>query len=749
MDSKKIKILHLIASVGIGGAERVLLTLLKNIDRKKFDIVLGIFTNQRKDKDLLWTECEKLHITLEQIRFKNPYDFLQILHIYRIAKKHHPDIMHTHGYKTNILGFLVAKLSGIPIITTVHGLYSIRIKTEIPLQLSLMLLRYFNRVIAVSDYITAELKRKKVPSKKIITIRNVPADNIEIYPLNTSVFREEIGISSSTKIIGFVGRLEQVKGCDQLIQAVSKIHSTNLEFCLVVVGEGPERESLDFLVRKLGLRNNVHFCGFRNDPINVFQSLDLFVLPSLSEGIPLALLEAMSLGVPVVATHVGGVPEVIKNRLNGILVPPKDPEALAEAIVESLSRPHETAKRGLEAKKTIANGFNTEKWIEEIQNIYSEMKTLPEKGNLKKRQMKMVGEGYVVEIDKIERGEWPEVLLRFDDAAINQTWSYGSVRWGKNNLSHLILKREGMILAAAQLRIVRVPFLKAGIAYISWGPMWRLQGRQSDLTHLQQMLRALRNEYAVRRGLLLRIRLNVYDNDSESSDICTMIESEGFRWKASTYRTLLLDLEPSVEQLRMNLTKEWRKNLKKAESNNLRIIQGTGDELFQPVSILYRELLSRKNFASGIDVDQFGAIQKDLPDPLKMRIMLCEFEGKPIAALVSSNLGNTGIELVAATADKALKLNASYLLRWQTVQWLKDSGCQSYDLNGIDPEMNPGGYQFKMGLAGKVGKDVRYLGEFEACQSFLSSFLVRLGDQLKGISPNLKHTLKKLKIIGN
>jgi lipid II:glycine glycyltransferase (peptidoglycan interpeptide bridge formation enzyme) len=193
-----------------------------------------------------------------------------------------------------------------------------------------------------------------------------------------------------------------------------------------------------------------------------------------------------------------------------------------------------------------------------------------------------------------------------------------------------------------------------------------------------------------------------------------------------------------MEQLRTNLNKEWRKNLKKAESNNLKIIQGKGDELYQPVSILYKELLSRKNFVSGIDVDQFGAIQKDLPDPLKMMIMLCEFEGKPIATLVSSGLGDTGIELVAATANQALKLNASYLLRWQTVQWLKDNGCKSYDLCGIDPEMNPGGYQFKMGLAGKAGKDVRHLGEFEACESILSSTLVRLGEQLRAISRKRK-----------
>jgi glycosyltransferase involved in cell wall biosynthesis len=371
MESEKIKILHLIAPRGIGGAERVLLTLLKNIDREKFDLVLGIFIDQGKGKDYFWNEAEKLDLPLEPIRYKNPYDLSQILQIYRISKKHNPNIIHTHGYKTNILGFLVAKLFRLPLVTTVHGLHSGRNKSLI--WVSLKLLSYFDRIIAVSDQIKRELKTMKVPSRKIIMVRNVSPIGTKENSANPSTFREEIGIPPDAKLVGFVGRLEPVKGCSLFIKTIPQVTKSNPDSCFVVVGDGSERKLLESLVRELSIENRVYFCGYRDDPMNVFQSLDLFVLPSLNEGIPLSMLEAMSNEVPVVATSVGGIPEVIKDRVNGILVPTNNPKALAESILEALNNSNETAKRVIEAKKTILNEFNVQKWIEKIQNIYLEM----------------------------------------------------------------------------------------------------------------------------------------------------------------------------------------------------------------------------------------------------------------------------------------------------------------------------------------------------------------------------------------
>lgn len=345
--------------------------------------------------------------------------------------------------------------------------------------------------------------------------------------------------------------------------------------------------------------------------------------------------------------------------------------------------------------------------------------------------MQSLSNGYIAEIDRITEAEWSELLTRFDDATLNQTWSYGSVRWGEANLSHVVLKKEGEIVAAVQLRIVKLPAIKGGIAYISWGPMWRTRAKQRNIEYLRQMLRALLTEYSVRRGLLLRIFLNVFDCDVDSDLIRSIFNEEGFQCTLSPYRTFLLNLEPSLEQLRSNLSKDWRKNLRKAESHNLRIIEGSEDKLYETVSTLYKEMLGRKGFVPLMDVNQFGMMQGDLPDFLKMRIMMCELDGEPIAALVGSGLGDIGIELVAATSERALRVNASYLLRWRMVEWLKEHGCCLYDLGGIDPTKNPGSYQFKAGLAGKCGKDTRHIGQFEACQNLLSSFVVKVGDRVR------------------
>jgi len=339
--------------------------------------------------------------------------------------------------------------------------------------------------------------------------------------------------------------------------------------------------------------------------------------------------------------------------------------------------------------------------------------------------------GYIAEVDTVTEAEWSDLLPRFDDATINQTWSYGSIRWGEHNLSHLVLKKNGVIIAAVQLRIVKLPAVKGGIAYISWGPMWRTREKQRNIEYLQQILRALLTEYSVQRGLLLRVLSNVYDCDADSELIRSIFNEEGFQYTLSPYRTLLLDLETSLEELRSNLSKDWRKNLRKAESNNLKITEGSDDALYVTVSNLYKEMLGRKDFVPLMDVNQFGIVQRDLPDSLKMRIMLCELDGEPIAALVGSGLGDTGIELVAATSDRALKVNASYLLRWRMAQWLKEQGCCLYDLGGIDPIKNPGSYQFKAGLSGKSGKDTRHIGQFEACQNLLSSFVVKVGDRIR------------------
>ena len=354
--------------------------------------------------------------------------------------------------------------------------------------------------------------------------------------------------------------------------------------------------------------------------------------------------------------------------------------------------------------------------------------------------MKMLASGYSAEIDQVGEAEWSEIIQLFDDANIYQTWSYASIRWGENNLSHVILKKDGFIVGAAQLRIVRLPVLKRGIAYIRWGPLWRLCGKKTDLESLRQMTRALLEEYVLHRGLLVRVLPNEIEGDDNV--IRSIFEMEGFRWRPDSYRSFLLDLKPSLKILRKGLRPTWRTHLNRADKNGLKLIEGTEDKLYEEFSVLYNEMLTRKGFSPGVDINEFREIQKDLSYDLKMRIMICEFEEEPVSALVGSLIGNRGIYLLGATGDKGLKLKGSYLLQWRMIQWLKEHGARWYDLGGIDPDGNPGVYHFKAGLG---GADVKHLGCFESCQSLVSSFLVKAGNQLMMTSRKLKPLFNRIR----
>jgi lipid II:glycine glycyltransferase (peptidoglycan interpeptide bridge formation enzyme) len=310
---------------------------------------------------------------------------------------------------------------------------------------------------------------------------------------------------------------------------------------------------------------------------------------------------------------------------------------------------------------------------------------------------------YSVEIDKATPSQWDEYLALFDDASIYQTWAYGAVSWGEKNLSHLVLKRNGRLAGIAQLRIVRVPLLSAGIAYLRWGPLHRLSGESSDCSALPELLAAIRREYATNRGLLVRIVPHIFEKEAAAGDFLEACRSAGFvtTTSARTYRTLRLDMSPPLDQIRKGLDQKWRNQLNGASRNNLTITEGTSDALFNSFLSAYRDLRSRKRFDSTVSADGFRRIQKELTQRARMLVLLAERDGELQAGFVGSVFGDTGIYLLGATTAAGMKSKASYLLQWRFLEILKSKNCRWYDLGGVNPETNPGVYHFKCGLGGE------------------------------------------------
>jgi lipid II:glycine glycyltransferase (peptidoglycan interpeptide bridge formation enzyme) len=349
---------------------------------------------------------------------------------------------------------------------------------------------------------------------------------------------------------------------------------------------------------------------------------------------------------------------------------------------------------------------------------------------------------YIAEIDNVCKDEWSNILGMFADSNIYQTWSYGAVRWGDQNLSHVVLKKNGEVVAAAQLRLLKFPFIRNGIAYIRWGPMWQIREREIDFLHIREMLKALVNEYVHQRGLLLRIIPYIFSGAPEADKVYSIIESEGLKIKnnSSIYRTFLLDIEPPLDEIRKRFRKNWRKHLKDSEEHGLTVLDGHDEKLLEVFYGIYQEMNKLKKFATFVDVNEFIRIQKDLPERFKMMILICKYEGEPVSGVVFSGIGTVGLCLLAATTSKGRNLGSAYLMKWKTIEWMKERGYRVIDLGGIDPKRNPEVDHFKAGMS---GLDVINLGEIEICHNRLSSLLVYSGDWIKGVNYKLKLLLEK------
>jgi hypothetical protein len=338
--------------------------------------------------------------------------------------------------------------------------------------------------------------------------------------------------------------------------------------------------------------------------------------------------------------------------------------------------------------------------------------------------------GYTSEIDTIDARSWGEQVAAFSDANLYQLWQHQSLRERFTGVSRLLLRQREEVVAAAEVRLFAPPFIGSGIAYIRWGPLWKRTGAPADLEHFRYAIRAVRNEYVGRRGMVLRINPRLFaEEDQEGTKI---LEDEGFAplTGSPVERTLLVDLAPALDRLRAGLDAKWRGHLNKAERAGLTLTVGTGPELFDEFMLLYGEMLERKQFEAA-DIDRHRRLQDVLAQGLKMGVAIARYEGKPCAGAIYSALGDTALYLFGATNEAGMRNSGSYLVQWELIKLLKQQGVRQYDLHGINIESNPGTYRFKKGLAGKHGREVTFAGRSQAFEPSILTYSLLLAERLR------------------
>jgi glycosyltransferase involved in cell wall biosynthesis len=376
-----LKVAVLATVTDFGGAERVVLSLIEHINNDLFDLIPIIFTVPSlidsvffKHLDKTGKKYYKVYVNNYKIKYLNP--FVNIIDTYKLFKKHKFDLIHTHGYRADVLGIFLAKIMGLPAITTCHGFISNDLQLTLYNRLDRFMLRFARKIIAVSPGLKSDLVGSGIEESRITMVQNAVNGSYadESFAQNRQAKRLYCGLTEKDFVVGYVGRLSEEKGIRYLIDAIAMQNRSELLSKLLIIGEGSQRKELESLVKKANIEDNVIFAGFQSDIEKWLPAMDVFVLPSLTEGTPMSLLEAMAYGIPVVASAVGGVPQVIDSGKNGILISPGKPKDIKDAVILLYTNEDLRMRFSREARKKIKLKYNIEDWVRKIEAEYLNMK---------------------------------------------------------------------------------------------------------------------------------------------------------------------------------------------------------------------------------------------------------------------------------------------------------------------------------------------------------------------------------------
>jgi len=365
-----VTILSLISSEGHYGVENMLVTLDRSLSRRGCRCIVGVFDDSRFPHKEVAQRAECQGLPVEIIPCRGRLDYRAVKHIRKLIAHHDVDVLHPHGYKADLYAYAANRPGRVPLVATVHNWPSRLPSMRLYAALDRLVLRRFDKVAAVSDPAARILARWGVAGDKLCTILN--AVDIERYRNATPTLSSEIG-QACHALVGFVGRLVPSKGGSSLLRAAQRVLSRNPEVTFVLVGDGPSRKDWETLAAELGISGRVRFTGTRNDMPGVYASLDVVVLPSEIESMPMCVLEAMAAGKPVIATPVGAVPQLVASEETGLLVETGSVDALANAILRLVDDRDFARQLGENGYQRAAKQFSADTMAESYLSLYRQL----------------------------------------------------------------------------------------------------------------------------------------------------------------------------------------------------------------------------------------------------------------------------------------------------------------------------------------------------------------------------------------
>ena len=373
----KIKILHVITHLPIGGAQDNTLYTVELLDKEKYDISLCCNLDGELVERAKKVEAVKLFDIPFLGREVSPYrDIRAFLSLYKLFKEEDFTIIHTHSSKAGLLARLAAVLNKTPIVIhTIHGFafndFMNGLKKNFFIYLEKLLAMWTDVIITVSN-----LNKKKIIDLNIAhenKIKNIYSGiDLSLFTnKRNDDFRKELNLENDHLLLGSVGRLSDQKDPITMIEAFGIISKPFPNAHLALVGDGELKGKILEKIDQLKLNDRIHLTGNKNNPWSVYHSMDLFIMSSIYEGLGRSITEALSCGVPVVCTDVEGVPEIVRDNITGILVPPKDANKLADGIIRTLNDMETAKKMAEEGRRFVKDNFDVNKMVNDIDSLYN------------------------------------------------------------------------------------------------------------------------------------------------------------------------------------------------------------------------------------------------------------------------------------------------------------------------------------------------------------------------------------------
>jgi glycosyltransferase involved in cell wall biosynthesis len=386
---RPIRVLRLIARLNVGGPARHAVILDEGLRRRGFDTLL-VFGSIGPDEASLEELAHERGLPTTYIpelgrRIRAWGDARAFVAILGLLRRWKPDVVHTHTAKAGTLGRLAVLAYNVTVrrperCATLHTFHG-HVFTSYFGRIGSMLVRLVERALArITDRIVtiSERQREDITTR----FRIAPKSKVVVVPLGldlgallamhgrSAASREAFGLGPGDFVVGYVGRLVPIKDLATLLRGTAMAADRLSSLRLLVAGDGDARPSLEALARQLDLDRRIRFLGWQRDLPSLYSTMDLFALTSLNEGTPVSMIEAMAAGVPVVATDVGGVPDVVEHGITGQLVPPRDPQALSDAILQAARQPGPTAAMAARAKAAVAERFDASRLVQDIDRLY-------------------------------------------------------------------------------------------------------------------------------------------------------------------------------------------------------------------------------------------------------------------------------------------------------------------------------------------------------------------------------------------